>query len=106
MTALSEGSEEHTLVPLSEPPPDLSSLASFKDTVLPGSVSAFLDQANCDGIIILEDNFNLAGNLYPTCTDCLKSAIETISLWNLSLTQDTNNVDLPPNILELYGRTL
>lgn len=88
------------------PPPDFLNLSFFKNAYIIGSVNAYLGQWNRDCIEFLEGNLKHGGRLYPTCADPLKAAIETLSLWNLSLTNEGAQADVQYSVMELYGKTL
>lgn len=78
-------------------------LSFYRDTIVTGSVSAFCSEWNKDNVSILEGNMILAGSLYPTCSSCLVAAVETLALWNCSVSSGSVNSDVFGAARERYA---
>jgi hypothetical protein len=67
---------------------DVTPLSFFKDTIVVGTVSRFINRWNEDAVRVLEGNFQIISSIYPACEPCGRAAIETLSFWVLSISED------------------
>lgn len=81
-------------------------LTFFKDQLLTGTISNLIFQWQESGIEILGGSIRLATMVYPRCSNALKTAFETLSLWSLALSDIGRSNDLRSAAMRAYGESL
>lgn len=85
---------------------DIRDVSFFKSELLEGTVSAYLASWSKSGLGVFEANIKTANNLYPDCANCLKGSLETMALYEMSLSDFSNQHNIRKAAMDAYGRTL
>lgn len=85
---------------------DLQQVSFLRDFLVEGSVSAFLESWPTRPVALMEGNIEYASNLYPECIDCLRSAVEAMSLWSLSVSRAGEDVNVFNAAIRSYWRAV
>lgn len=85
---------------------DLQDVSFIKDFLIEGTVCAFLESWPSRPVALVEGNIEHASNLYPECIDCLKCAVEAMSLWSLSVSRHGEDIDIFNAAIKCYWKTV
>jgi hypothetical protein len=77
----------------------------FKNALVAGSIGQFIGQWTEDSVKLL-GSLETISNLYPDCEPCVSAAIETLSMWALSISEGGRNVEIDSVVKEMYGTCL
>jgi hypothetical protein len=77
----------------------------FKDALVAGSIGQFIGQWTEDSVKLF-GSLETISNLYPDCEPCVSAAIETLSMWALSISEGGQNVNIDSLVKKMYGDCL
>lgn len=85
---------------------DMHDVSFMKDFLIEGTVSAFLESWPSRPVALMEGNIEHASSLYPECIDCLKCAVEAMSLWSLSVSRHGEDINVFNAAIKCYWKTV